>query len=155
MTWEQVDVERRIWVIPASNTKAKRLRPVPLNDTAVGVLEELRTENATGRVFVHKNGRPIKSVQNIWKAVRTAAGVPFLRIHDLRHTFASMLINSGRTLYEVQIALGHSTPEMTQRYAHLSLGTLQEAAATADRRIQKAMPKLLPALPPEAPRQAG
>lgn len=47
-----------------------------------------------------------------------------MRIHDLRHTFASILINAGASLYEVQTLLGHSTPQMTQRYAHLSENTL-------------------------------
>ena len=53
-----------------------------------------------------------------------------MRIHDLRHSFASFLINGGRSLYEVQQLLGHSTATMTQRYAHLARETLLEAANT-------------------------
>lgn len=58
---------------------------------------------------------------------REAAGLPGVRVHDLRHTFASLLINSGATLYEVGRILGHTTPATTARYAHLSSATLRAA----------------------------
>ena len=67
----------------------------------------------------------------VWSRLRKAAGLPHLRIHDLRHQYASFLVNSGRTLYEVQQILGHSDPSVTQRYAHLSTASLQEAANSA------------------------
>jgi site-specific recombinase XerD len=62
-----------------------------------------------------------------------------LRLHDLRHTHASFLINAGRSLFEVQNILGHSTPQMTQRYDHLSTETLQEAANSASKAFDKAI----------------
>ena len=62
-------------------------------------------------------------------------------IHDLRHQYASFLVNDGRTLYEVQQILGHSTPKVTQRYSHLSTATLQGAASSAADRIKDAMEK--------------
>ena len=67
----------------------------------------------------------------VWSRLRVKAGLPHLRIHDLRHQYASFLVNSGRTLYEVQQILGHSDPSVTQRYAHLSSKSLQEAANSA------------------------
>lgn len=67
----------------------------------------------------------------VWSRLRREAGLPHLRIHDLRHQYASFLVNSGRTLYEVQQILGHSDPSVTQRYAHLSSRSLQEAANSA------------------------
>jgi integrase len=63
------------------------------------------------------------------------AGLPHLRLHDLRHQFASFLVNDGRTLYEVQQILGHSSSKVTERYAHLSTKTLQEAANSAAARL--------------------
>ena len=63
--------------------------------------------------------------------MRREAGLPHLRIHDLRHGYASPLINAGRTLYEMQQILGHSGPSVTQRYAHLSSKAGQEAANSA------------------------
>ena len=64
-----------------------------------------------------------------------AAGLPHLRLHDLRHQFASFLVNDGRTLYEVQAILGHSSSKVTERYAHLSTKTLQDAANSASARL--------------------
>ena len=61
-----------------------------------------------------------------------AAGVKRIRIHDLRHSYASALVNNGRSLYEVQTLLGHSTSKMTQRYAHLSNENLMKAASCAE-----------------------
>ena len=61
-------------------------------------------------------------------AIRKRVGLPEVRIHDLRHSFASFLVNKGRSLYEVQKLLGHSNAKTTQRYAHLSPGALIEAA---------------------------
>ena len=77
----------------------------------------------------------------VWSRLRKAAGVPHVRIHDLRHQYASFLVNGGRTLYEVQQILGHSDPSVTQRYAHLSTASLQEAANSASVAIRgKAAP---------------
>jgi site-specific recombinase XerD len=73
----------------------------------------------------------------VWSRLRSKAGLPQLRIHDLRHQFASFLVNSGRTLYEVQSILGHSDAKVTQRYAHLSSRSLQDAANTASVMIQQ------------------
>jgi hypothetical protein len=62
-----------------------------------------------------------------------------VRIHDLRHSFASLLVNSGRTLYEVQRILGHTQVKTTQRYAHLSHDTLLDAANTATKAVGAVM----------------
>lgn len=67
----------------------------------------------------------------VWDRLRREAGLPHFRIHDLRHQYASFLVNSGRTLYEVQQLLGHQSPSTTQRYARLSSKSLQDAANTA------------------------
>jgi site-specific recombinase XerD len=68
-------------------------------------------------------------------------GEVYVRIHDLRHSYASMLVNSGRSLYEVQQILGHSNPKVTQRFSHLSTATLQDAAGSAAERISEALKK--------------
>ena len=62
-----------------------------------------------------------------WNTARSSVGLQDVRVHDLRHSFASFLVNKGRTLYEVQRLLGHSQSKTTQRYAHLSEQTLLEA----------------------------
>jgi site-specific recombinase XerD len=78
--------------------------------------------------------------------LREKAGIKNLRVHDLRHSFASFLVNGGRSLYEVQQILGHSDPKVTMRYAHLSSKQLQEAANAASVIVKKqeAVPQIEP-----------
>jgi integrase len=131
-TWSQIDMTTRTWRIPASNSKSKKVRSVPLNDSALEVLSQLDTKGHHTHVFVNKvTGKPYTTIMKVWERIRKKAGLPHLRIHDLRHQFASLLVNDGRSLYEVQQILGHSSPIVTQRYAHLSTKSLQEAAASA------------------------
>ena len=137
-TWDQIDKENRVLKIPASNSKSKRIRSVPLNDAALEVLAQLDTEGKYDHVFISKTGKPYTTIMKVWSRLRNKAGLPHLRLHDLRHSYASFLVNSGRTLYEVQQILGHSDAKVTQRYAHLSSKTLQEAANTASVIIQGA-----------------
>jgi integrase len=141
-TWEQFDLPNRVWRIPATNSKSKRVRSVPLNDMAIAALKE--NAGDTGYVFRSPRGdgeRPYNNIHKSWYRIRNKAGLPHLRAHDLRHSHASLLINSGRSLFEVQKILGHSTPIMTQRYAHLSTKTLQEASNAASDAIRAAMDK--------------
>jgi integrase len=138
-TWSQVDPQNRIWRIPASNSKSRRVRSVPLNDSALDILRQLDTKEEFDYLFINrKTGKPYVSIQRPWGRLRKKAGAPHLRIHDLRHQYASFLVNSGRTLYEVQQILGHSDPIVTQRYAHLSTKTLQDAANSASDMIKGA-----------------
>jgi len=140
--WDQIDKETRVWRIPASNSKSKRIRSVPLNDAALEVLSLLDTEGKYDNLFINtKTKKPLVNVHKVWGRLRAQAGMDWLRIHDLRHSYASFLVNSGRTLYEVQQILGHSDSKVTERYAHLSSKTLQEAANTASVIIQGAGPK--------------
>jgi len=83
-------------------------------------------------------GMPYRNIHKVWHRLREKAGLKHLRLHDLRHQYASFLVNSGRTLYEVQQILGHSSPSVTQRYAHLSTKSLQDAANTASVKIREA-----------------
>jgi integrase len=138
-TWDQVDRRTRVWRIPASNSKSKRVRSVPLNDSAIEVLDQLRTEGTFEHLFVNREtGQPYTTIHKVWGRLRKKAGLPHLRIHDLRHQYASFLVNSGRTLYEVQQILGHSDPSVTTRYAHLSSKSLQDAANSASAAIRAA-----------------
>jgi integrase len=138
--WVNVDGERRVWRIMASNSKSKRVRSVPLNDSALDILKQLDTQNDFEHLFINRQtGEPYTTISKVWGRLRKKAGLPHIRIHDLRHSYASFLVNSGRTLYEVQQILGHSTPDVTQRYSHLSTKTLQDAANSASLIIKGAM----------------
>jgi integrase len=137
--WVDVDRGTRVWRIPAQTSKSKRVRSVLLNDSALEVLKQLGTEGSHAYLFVNaKLGKPYSNIHKVWRQLRAQAGLAHLRIHDLRHQYASFLVNSGRTLYEVQQILGHSDPSVTQRYAHLSKRSLQEAADSANDVIRNA-----------------
>lgn len=136
-TWDQIDRETGIWRIPASNSKSRKVRAVPLNASALEVLGQL--DSGTSFLFASgRSGKPYTTITKVWDRLRKKAGLPHLRIHDLRHQYASFLVNSGRTLYEVQQILGHSNPTVTQRYAHLSVDSLKGAADSASERIKEA-----------------
>ena len=128
--WEDFDFDRRFWRIPM--TKAGKSRIVPISD---GVLDLLKVvPRIAGSAYLFANPKTLKHLSPItdsWHAVRAKAGLPDVRMHDLRHSFASFLINSGRSLYEVQQLLGHSSIKMTQRYAHLAPSTLLAASNVA------------------------
>jgi len=129
--WEHVDVERRLWVVPVS--KSGRRRHIPLSDAALRILARQPRPDGCPWVFPGKDRqKPIGCLRNAWRSVKERAGLPTdLRLHDLRHTFASTLVSKGRTLYEVSQLLGHSQMSMTMRYAHLAPQRLLEAANEA------------------------
>ena len=130
--WSQVDTENGVWRIPASNSKSKRTRSVPLNDSALWVLEQARMQGNFEHIFANPaTGKPFVTITRVWYRIRKQVGISHLRIHDLRHSFASLLVSGGRSLYEVQQILGHSDPKVTMRYAHLSTKALQAAASSA------------------------
>ena len=148
-TWSQIDRQTRVWRIPAAVSKSRKIRVVPLNDSALDVLAQLDTEDDFESLFVNRQtGKPYTTIMRVWTRLRLKAGLPHLRIHDLRHQYASFLVNAGRTLYEVQQILGHSDPSVTQRYAHLSTKSLQDAANSASIMIKGAMPVALPMVLP-------
>jgi len=66
-----------------------------------------------------ETGKPFTGFYNSWNAARRSVGLNDLRVHDLRHSYASALVNQGHTLYDTQRLLGHSSSRMTERYAHL------------------------------------
>jgi len=134
-SWDEISIEHRVFTIQATNAKSRKRRSVPLNDSAIEVLNQLGTRDAGGRLFIGRRGEPLTTIAKQWDRIRKAAGLPHLRLHDLRHSFASFLVNDGRTLYEVQAILGHSTSKVTERYAHLSTATLQAASSSASAKL--------------------
>ena len=132
MRWDNVDFLNRILTVPMS--KSGRPRYILLADNALALLQR-RYAQFPGTEFVFTNpktGRPYRCFFNSWKAAREEAGLPELRVHDLRHSYASALVNSGVPLYDVQHLLGHSSIKTTQRYAHLSQDRLQASARRID-----------------------
>ena len=135
--WEDIDRDNRTWLIKATNSKSKRRRSVPLNASALEVLDKLATEGNSEWLFNSARGGRLTTIDKMWQKLREDADLRHVRLHDLRHYHASALVNSGRTLYEVMQILGHSDPSVTQRYAHLSTRSLQEASTAASDAIRK------------------
>ena len=138
--WEHYDAEKQLLTIPMENSKSAKRRTVYLNDEAISILEGLQTRGNSKYLFINqKTGEPLKWVHKGWNRIREKASLPeHVTMHSLRHSFASMCINSGRTLYEVQQLLGHSSPDVTTRYAHLAPSTLSAASNSAGEAIRKA-----------------
>ena len=131
--WEHFDLEQRRWRIPTS--KSGKPRHVPLSSVVLSVLAQIpRIEGCPFVVPNPKTKAPYNSVFYSWDTARKQAGLPDVRMHDLRHSMASNMVNSGRSIYEVSTVLGHTQLKTTQRYSHLSQETLNaavDAAATA------------------------
>jgi integrase len=125
--WSEFDFDRRIWRIGMS--KSGKARHVPISDGVFNLLQSMPKIDGCEYVFANPDtAKPYVSIFCSWNTARKKAGLPEVRMHDLRHTFASFLVNNGRSLYEVQKILGHTQIKTTQRYAHLSNDTLLDAA---------------------------
>jgi integrase len=127
-TWAQFDLDRRIWTKASSETKQRREHRVPYSSAVAEILEQRRGKAAGAQVFPGSFGAPLRDVRRTWISVCQNAGLHDVRLHDLRHTFASLLASSGQSLLVVGELLGHSNTQTTKRYAHLYDDTLRTAA---------------------------
>lgn len=138
--WCDIDFESKVWRIQI--TKSGRPLNVPLTPQAVHLLMHLQSYlpsileiiPAQGVEWVFPNpktNRPFVSIFNAWNTARNKAGLAGLRIHDLRHSFASALVNHGVPIYDVQKLLGHQSIKTTERYSHLSPERLRQSASAA------------------------
>lgn len=128
--WEDMDMERRNWYIPMSKTG--KARNIPISTKALEMLQRLPRWN--GCPYVVPNPDTKKPYGNLfccWDTARKRAGLPEVRMHDLRHSFASNLVNSGQSIYVVSKLLGHTQVKTTARYSHLSDATLLSAVDAA------------------------
>ncbi|UUX50889.1 site-specific integrase [Nisaea acidiphila] len=135
-TWDMFDLEKGIWTMPSAHTKQRRSHRVPLATSAVELLRRLR-ETSKGRyVFAGKSpDHPLTDIKRTWKSLCQKAGIENARIHDLRHSFASILVSQGASLPLIGAMLGHTQVQTTQRYAHLYDEPLRGAAELVSRAI--------------------
>ena len=124
--WCDFDLVRCVWTKPSHHTKQKRREYVPLSEQAVTLLERFPREGEY--VFSGRAGAHLTDLKGPWAKVCAIAGLTGVRIHDLRHSFASHLVSSGVSLPIVGKLLGHTQPQTTARYAHLADNPLREAA---------------------------
>lgn len=153
-TWDQFDLEGGVWTKPGSTTKQKTLHRVPLSAPARQLLAGIKkaaetAAKAKGKdmsafVFPGRGSEHRREIKYAWADACIAAGIvtmetvkgprgervevkPSARIHDLRHTYASLLASSGKSLPIIGALLGHSQPATTARYSHLMDDPLREA----------------------------
>jgi integrase len=124
--WSEFDLDGASWSKPASTTKQKSDHLVPLSAPAMVLLNDIGPGQPDEYLFGVRAGHV--DLRNGWVAVRKAAGLEDVRLHDLRHTFASILVSAGSTLPLIGALLGHSNPATTNRYAHLMLDPQRAAA---------------------------
>jgi integrase len=155
--WDMFDLDGGIWVKPSSHTKQRAEHRVPLSAAAVALLKEIRTRADSPYVFPGAGGDPLTDVKRTWLALCRNAGLaeqepkrarngkvlvgkdgkPLLawratvRLHDLRHTYASILASEGLSLAIIGALLGHTQPQTTARYAHLLDDPLRAATERA------------------------
>jgi integrase len=144
--WAQFDLEAGVWTKPAATTKQKKLHRVPLSDGATALLKSILDaaprddDDKLKSPFLFpgtRSGQPLSEIRDEWEAIALAAGLfdvvpgknakgePIevkrvnCRLHDLRHTYASILASAGLSLPIIGQLLGHSQPATTARYSHL------------------------------------
>lgn len=141
--WEHVLWNERKLLVPLS--KSGKPRWIALSTSAMSLLDSIPRLAGCDYIFPSPiTGRPCPSLWFPWRRIRARAGLQDVRLHDLRHSFASFLVNEGVSLYVVQALLGHANARTTQRYAHLASDTLTDATEIVDG-IVTAQPHIVPA----------
>ena len=141
---EQFELATGVWIKPSHNTKQKRVEHVPLSEQALQLLVSMKGERTTGPLFPGRFTGSRTDLKRPWVQACKAAGLsvtevvkgkrkpitrdrPGVRIHDLRHSYASHLVSNGFSLEIVGKLLGHTQAATTMRYAHLQDGALRSA----------------------------
>lgn len=131
LTWDEVDFRHRRLVLQKHKTDSNGVKGVPLNDDAMAILESIPRKNDTP--YVIAGSKPCSHIVNLrkpWLRVLDEAKIENVRLHDLRHSFASAAASAGISIQIVGALLGHASPQSTARYAHLYDDPLREATQT-------------------------
>ncbi len=137
LRWDWIDLDRGEARLPDSKSGAKTLHLPP---PALAVLAALpRIEGNPFVIVGHRAGAPLVNLEKPWRTIRATAGLDDVRLHDLRHAFASIAASSGLGLPIIGKILGHTQPATTARYAHLASDPVKAAAAAVAEKIASAM----------------
>ena len=120
--FEDFNLEHLSWTKPAAITKQRRIHRVPISDEAAAIVRQCRITVFTGCPWLFPGdapGQPVQEIRRFWARIQKEVGIQDVRIHDLRHTFASLLVSGGASLEMIGKLLGHSQMQTTLRYAHL------------------------------------
>ncbi len=133
LKWNYVDLQRSYISLPDSKTGQK---PVFLSQAAIKVLGDLPRVDGNPHVIIgNVEGGHLVNLQKPWRRIRKLAGIEDVRLHDLRHSFASFAAESGASLPMIGALLGHNSSETTQRYAHLVRDHVQQLNDEVGERI--------------------
>ena len=136
LRWDQVDPERTCLRLPESKTGAKVIH---LNAPALEVLNGIERDGSPWVIAGRDPDKPLVNLRKPWHRIRAKAGLEGVRLHDLRHSFASVGAAGGLSLPMIGALLGHTQAATTQRYAHLAADPLKQAADMIGKRIAAAM----------------
>lgn len=141
--WNQFDFDKNTWTKPGATTKQKTDHAVPLSAPALALFSKI--EQTGPYVFPSRNDKPLGEIKHAWASIQKIADLPDVRLHDLRHTYASQLVSAGLSLPIIGALLGHTQTQTTARYAHLMDDPLREAAeqvgrAFSDSIVEKGTP---------------
>jgi len=137
--FEQFNLEQMSWSKPPAMTKQRRAHRVPISDETAAIVRQRLMLVPKGVPWLFPGdtpGQPVQEVRRFWARVQKDCGLEDVRIHDLRHTFASLLVSGGASLEMIGKLLGHSQMQTTLRYAHLMDSPLRagvDAVASAFR----------------------
>jgi len=135
LEWSAVNFNTKIMQITAQTAKTQKTRHIPLNKEAMDVLQEWKKQSSTENKLVFPNlhtGERLTNIKTSWNGILDKANIKDFHFHDLRHHFASRLVQNGVPLYTVKELLGHSSLEMTERYSHLAEEHKADAVAMLD-----------------------
>ncbi|MCO4092872.1 MAG: tyrosine-type recombinase/integrase [Sphingorhabdus sp.] len=125
--WSEIDIDKRTWTL--NMTKNGRGRHVPLSQAAMDIIGQLpRYPDCPWLLPNPQTLLPFTDIKRSFMEARKLAGLDDVHIHDLRHSYASALVNAGINLYQIGSLLGHQNVASTQRYAHVDSSTLMAAA---------------------------
>jgi integrase len=137
LRWEHVSEEHEALLLPDSKTGRKAIH---LNAPAFAVLQAIpRLEGNPYVICGEKVGEHLVNLEKPWRRIRKAAKIEDVRLHDLRHSFASVAASGGQSLVVIGKMLGHSQPATTARYAHLADDPVKAASEAVGRHIAAAM----------------
>ena len=127
--FEQFNLDLASWSKPAATTKQRKIHRIPISGDVAAIVRQRGLLVPKGNPWLFPGdtpGQPVKEIRRFWMAIQKEAKLPEVRIHDLRHTFASLLVSGGASLEMIGKLLGHTQMQTTQRYAHLMDSPLRD-----------------------------